>query len=488
MRLISLRLHNFRQHADTEIEFRTGLTGVIGPNGAGKSTLLEAIAWALYGSAAARGTNETIRFARAPGGSQVRVELVFGLGGHEFRVVRSMSNAEVFLDGGESPVASSIGGATEYLERRLGMSRDEFFNTYFTGQNELQFLARMGSAQRGRFLSQVLGYERLRVAQESARVRRNELRHERDGLRAGLPDPGELEAELRAAERRRAEALDAVEAIELEIDDLPAVSDPETALAGDAPELHAEAPGNLAYRWECGDAAAVEAEFSEAAQIVSTPFLNQRIVVASMEPRAINIRYDPDEARWEGWVGSQGAHGMRALIARSLGVAKDRVRVHVPDVGGGFGMKLMNHPEYGLCALAAQALGRPVKWIGDRSESFLSDAQGRDLRGAVEGAFDADGRCRAMRMRTVSGLGAYYSTYGAAIHTQFSAPLLGGMYAVRQIHAEVRGVFTNTTPTDAYRGAGRPETIYATERLMDAAADALGLDAAGIRRRNLVTP
>ncbi|MFW6079211.1 MAG: AAA family ATPase [Gemmatimonadota bacterium] len=214
MRLISLRLHNFRQHADTEIEFRTGLTGVIGPNGAGKSTLLEAIAWALYGSAAARGTNETIRFARAPGGSQVRVELVFGLGGHEFRVVRSMSNAEVFLDGGESPVASSIGGATEYLERRLGMSRDEFFNTYFTGQNELQFLARMGSAQRGRFLSQVLGYERLRVAQESARVRRNELRHERDGLRAGLPDPGELEAELRAAERRRAEALDAVEAAE----------------------------------------------------------------------------------------------------------------------------------------------------------------------------------------------------------------------------------------------------------------------------------
>lgn len=290
----------------------------------------------------------------------------------------------------------------------------------------------------------------------------------------------------------RAAALDAVEAIELEIDDLPAVTDPEAALAGDAPELHEEAPGNLAYRWECGDAAATEKEFSEAAQVVSTPFLNQRIVVASMEPRAINIRYEhgdgPGDARWEGWVGSQGAHGMRALIARSLGVKKDRVRIHVPDVGGGFGMKLMNHPEYGLCALAAQELGRPVKWIGDRSESFLSDAQGRDLRGVVEGAFDAEGRCRAMRMRTLSGLGAYYSTYGAAIHTQFSAPLLGGLYAVRQIHADVRGVFTNTTPTDAYRGAGRPETIYATERLMDAAAHALGLDAAEIRRRNLVTP
>jgi carbon-monoxide dehydrogenase large subunit len=286
----------------------------------------------------------------------------------------------------------------------------------------------------------------------------------------------------------REAALDAVEAIELEIDDLPPVTDPEAAVAEGAPLLHEEAPGNVAYRWECGDREATEALFSEAARVVSTPFLNQRLVVASMEPRAINIRYDPETGRWEGWVGCQGAHGMRAMIARSLGVKKDLVRIHVPDVGGGFGMKLMNHPEYALCALAAHDLGRPVKWVGDRSESFLSDAQGRDLRGTVEGAFDAEGRCLAMRMRTLSGLGASYSSFGVGIHTNFSAPILGGMYAVRALHAEVRGVFTNTTPVDAYRGAGRPETIYATERLMDEAARAFSLDPVEIRRRNLVTP
>lgn len=210
MRLVRLSLLNFRQHANTEIEFRPGLTGIIGPNGAGKSTILEAIGWAIYGSAAARGTNDTIRFSRAPGRSRVQVELVFDLAGHEYRVVRTLHHAEVFLDGGTTPVATTLGGVTEYLQGRLGMTRDEFFNTYFTGQKELQFLAQMGATQRGRFLSQVLGYERLRVAQDRARARRNELRHEIDGLRAGLPDPEALEAERAAAEQRREEARRAV--------------------------------------------------------------------------------------------------------------------------------------------------------------------------------------------------------------------------------------------------------------------------------------
>jgi exonuclease SbcC len=141
MRLVRLRLQNFRQHAATEIEFATGLTGIVGPNGAGKSTILEAIAWAVYGAAAARGTNDTIRFARAPGRSRVEVELVLELGGHEYRVVRTLTSAEVYLDGGGTPVATTLGGVTEYLQGRLGMSRDEFFNTYFTGQKGLQFLA-----------------------------------------------------------------------------------------------------------------------------------------------------------------------------------------------------------------------------------------------------------------------------------------------------------------------------------------------------------
>ena len=288
--------------------------------------------------------------------------------------------------------------------------------------------------------------------------------------------------------RSRAAAEEAAELVEIDIDELPAVTDPEAALEVGAPQLHEDAPGNLAYEWFMGDAEAVERTFAGAAHVVSTRVLNQRLVVNSLEPRAINVRFHEDESRWECWIGSQGAHGMRAKIARALGVPPDRVRVHVGDVGGAFGMKLMDHPEYALCALAAQEMGCPVKWVGSRYESFMSDAQGRDMRGTVEGAFDADGRCLAMRMSTVSGLGAHYSSFGTGVHTAFSAPLLGGMYAVPVTCARVRGAFINTPPTDAYRGAGRPETIYATERLMEAAARRIGIDRVEIRRRNLVTP
>ena len=224
MRLLELRLQNFRQHADTTISFRSGLTGIIGPNGAGKSTLLEALAWAIYGAEAARGTNETLRFARAGARTRVEVELRFALADREYRVVRSLSSAEVFLDGGPTPVATTLGGVTRYLQQRLGMNRREFFNTYFTGQKELQFLAAMGPADRGRFLSTVLGYEKLRRAQDLARTRRNELRHEIDALRANLPDPDALRAErervdaalaaaqegVAAAERAHAEAAEAL--------------------------------------------------------------------------------------------------------------------------------------------------------------------------------------------------------------------------------------------------------------------------------------
>ena len=216
VRLDRLRLRNFRQHADTEIELRSGVTGIIGPNGAGKSTLLEAIAWAIYGAPAARGTNETIRFARAEPRSPVRVELEFGLAGHDYRVARTLSGADVYVDGDERAVATTIRGASDYLQQRLGMTRDEFFNTYFTGQKELQFLAQMGPTERGRFLAQVLGYERLRLAQERARARRNDLRHEIDGLRAGMSDPVALRAELEGARGRRAEeqkALDAARSV-----------------------------------------------------------------------------------------------------------------------------------------------------------------------------------------------------------------------------------------------------------------------------------
>ena len=212
MRLDRLKLTNFRQHADTELDFASGVTGIIGPNGAGKSTLLEAIAWAIYGATAARGTNETIRFARAAPRSTVRVELDFGLAGHDYHVVRTLTAADVFVDGDDRPVASSIRGATDYLQQRLGMTKDEFFNTYFTGQKELQFLAQMGPTERGRFLAQVLGYERLRLAQERARRRRNDLRHEIDGLKQAMADPASVRSELESARGQRESARERVDA------------------------------------------------------------------------------------------------------------------------------------------------------------------------------------------------------------------------------------------------------------------------------------
>jgi exonuclease SbcC len=219
MRLQHLRLRNFRQHASTEITFRSGITGIIGPNGAGKSTILEAIAWAVYGAAAARGTNDTIRFNRAGQGARVEVELHFELGGHEYRVLRTLSKAEVYLDGGSAPVAATLGGATAYLQGRIGMSREEFFNTYFTGQKELAFLAAMGPADRGRFLSQVLGYERLRRAQELVRNRRNEIRTEIRALRAALGDRDAVVAARIAAQQRVGDALAALARAEAEAEE-----------------------------------------------------------------------------------------------------------------------------------------------------------------------------------------------------------------------------------------------------------------------------
>src|SRR3954464_8094092 len=188
MRLNSIRLQNFRQHADTYIEFSSGLTAIVGANGSGKSTILEAIAWALYGNPAARGRRESIRWMRAPAKATVRVDLDFELGGHRYRVVRGLTGAELYLDRAPAPIANSISGVSEVLRRRLGMTRDEFFNTYFTGQKELSVMASMGPTERGQFLSRLLGYERLRVAQEIARERRKAIAAEVLGVKTGMPD------------------------------------------------------------------------------------------------------------------------------------------------------------------------------------------------------------------------------------------------------------------------------------------------------------
>ncbi len=210
MKLHRLRLANFRQHADTEIVFGDGITGIIGPNGSGKTSLLEAIAWAIYGNPAARGDKDSIRNLRAKARAPVRVELEFGLGSHAYRVDRGLNNAELYQDG--VVVANSLKEVTGRLQRVLGMTHAEFFNTYFTGQKELAVLADATRPERAAFLSRVLRHEQLTLAQERIRERRNALGHEVDGLETGLPPQAELEKERKTAESRLAEARKAATA------------------------------------------------------------------------------------------------------------------------------------------------------------------------------------------------------------------------------------------------------------------------------------
>jgi exonuclease SbcC len=206
MRLNRLHLRNFRQHADTLIDFDTGLTGIIGPNGSGKTTILEAIAWALYGMPAARGTREGIRSLRAPARAAVRVDLDFDLAGHRYHISRSLTSAELYLDGASSPIANTISGVTDLVRRRMGMSQQEFFHTYFTGQKELAVMASMGPAERAQFLSRVLGYERLRGAQLLVRDRRNVIRGEATGLQAAMPESDVVARQLNEADLRLTQA------------------------------------------------------------------------------------------------------------------------------------------------------------------------------------------------------------------------------------------------------------------------------------------
>lgn len=207
MRLIAMHLQNFRQHENTQLNFERGLTGIIGANGAGKSTILEAIAWALYGNSAARGTRDSIRFAGAKARASVRVQLDFELAGHTYKVIRGLTSAECFLDGATAPIASTISGVSELLQRRLGMTRAEFFHTYFTGQKELDVMASLGPADRARFLSRVLGYDKLSGAQELVRERRRALAAEVNGLKQGMPDAESVAQQVMDGESRVAEAV-----------------------------------------------------------------------------------------------------------------------------------------------------------------------------------------------------------------------------------------------------------------------------------------
>ncbi|WP_207478239.1 xanthine dehydrogenase family protein molybdopterin-binding subunit [Arenibaculum pallidiluteum] len=284
------------------------------------------------------------------------------------------------------------------------------------------------------------------------------------------------------------QARDAAELIAVDYDELPAVVDPADALAAGAAQVWDQAPGNLCFTWEKGDAVGVDAGFARAARTVAVDLVNNRVVASSMEGRACLGAVDSATGRLVLHVSSQGVHSLRGQLAKIFGVEESALHVLTGDVGGGFGMKIFMYPEYVLALYAARKIGRPVKWTSDRSEAFLSDDHGRDNLTRAELALDADGRFLALRVRTTANLGAYLSNYAAYIPTEAGTGMLAGVYTTPAIHVAVKGVFTNTQPVDAYRGAGRPEAAYVVERIVDAAARATGLGPAEIRRRNFIPP
>jgi carbon-monoxide dehydrogenase large subunit len=286
-----------------------------------------------------------------------------------------------------------------------------------------------------------------------------------------------------------AQARDAAELIEVDYEPLPAIADTAGALAAEAPQVWPEVLGNLSLDWELGDSAAVEAALARAAHVTRVTLVNNRVVVNSMEPRGVLAAYDPGTERFTVWSSTQGSHTLRDWLARSiLRVAPERVRVITPDVGGGFGMKFFLYPEHVAATWAARKVGRPVKWVGERSDAFLTDTHGRDHVTEASLALDAEGRFLALKVDTIANFGAYLSSFAPYIPTVAGNYMLGGLYRTPAIHSRVRCVFTNTVPVDAYRGAGRPEAAYVVERVVDAAARDLGLPPDELRRRNFIPP
>ena len=283
-------------------------------------------------------------------------------------------------------------------------------------------------------------------------------------------------------------ARDAAEAVLLDIDPLPAVTDARAAAAPGAPQLHGEAPDNVFQTFHHGDTAAVDAAFARAAHVTTLDLKNSRVVVASLEPRSALGDYNPDDGRFTLRLGCQGVWGMRNGLKDVLGVPAGKLRILTGNVGGSFGMKASVYPEYPCVLLAAKLLGRPVKWRDDRSDSFLSDSHGRDHHCHAELALDADGRFLALRMDVYGNLGANLSNATTIPPTVNTVKNGLGVYATPLIEVTSRCMFTNTTPVGAYRGAGRPEGNYYMERLVDNAAAEMGIDRVELRRRNQVQP
>jgi carbon-monoxide dehydrogenase large subunit len=284
-----------------------------------------------------------------------------------------------------------------------------------------------------------------------------------------------------------AQAKDAGEAVKVDYEVLPANSDPARAQASGAPQIHEVAPNNTIYQWQLGDAKAVNAAFLSAKHITRLDIVNNRLVPNAIEPRAATAEYDAGTDSFTLWNTTQNPHVARLVISAFIGVAPEhKLRVIAPDVGGGFGSKIFIYNEEVVALWASKKVGRPVKWVSDRSEAFLCDAHGRDHVTHAEMAFDADGRILALKAKTIANLGAYMSTFASSVPTYLYATLLSGQYDIPAIYCEVDAVYTNTVPVDAYRGAGRPEATFVVERLVEVGAREMGADPAELRRKNFI--
>jgi len=287
----------------------------------------------------------------------------------------------------------------------------------------------------------------------------------------------------------RPQARDAAEAIIVDYDVLPAAADMHQAQAQGAPAVHDDIPSNICYDWHIGDKATTDAAFANAKHVVKFELVNNRLIPNAMEPRAAIGDYDPTTDEHTLYTTSQNPHVIRLLMgAFVLNIPESKLRVVAPDVGGGFGSKIFHYIEEAAVTWAAAKVNLPIKWTADRTESFMTDAHGRDHITQAELALDDEGTFLGLRVVTQANMGAYLSTFATSVPTYLYATLLAGCYQTPTIYAQVKAVFTNTVPVDAYRGAGRPEATFLIERLVDVAARETGIDKIAIRRRNFIRP
>jgi aerobic carbon-monoxide dehydrogenase large subunit len=285
-----------------------------------------------------------------------------------------------------------------------------------------------------------------------------------------------------------AQARDAAEAVVLDIDPLPAVTSPAEAVKSGAPQLYDHIPNNVALDYHFGDAAKIDAAFAAAAHVTKVDIVNTRVAVVAMEPRAALASYDKASERFTIQVPTQGVSGNRANLAKNMNLPNDKVRVLTANVGGSFGMKNINYPEYMCILYAAKVLGKPVKWTDERSISFLSDSQGRSQDIHAEMALDAEGKFLAVRLSGYGNLGAYITGVAPGPLSLNTGKNLASVYRTPLLSVDIKCVLTNTTHLGAYRGAGRPEANYFMERLIDRAADEMGIDRLSLRKRNFIKP